>query len=103
MSYPCLEAFKWCLRPLMRNRQRAGGRRRRGACPYSTEPCNPLCQAAGGWAVGAGAEVLARLLADMGALIGWLPNGYARRLAPLLAYAPQQARTAPGIMMFAAR
>ena len=55
-----------------------------------------LCQAAGGWAVGAGAEVLARLLADVGALVGWLPSGYAQRLAPLLAFAPQQARTALG-------
>ena len=45
--------------------------------------------------MGAGAEALARLLADVGALVGWLPCGYAQRLAPLLAFAPQQARTPP--------
>lgn len=64
--------------------------------PKQTPSPAVLYQAAGGWAVGAGAEVLARLLADVGAVVGWLPSGYAQRLAPLLAFAPQQARTTPG-------
>lgn len=42
--------------------------------------------------MGAGAEALARLLADVGTLAAWLPSGFAQRLAPLLAFAPPQAR-----------
>jgi len=62
--------------------------------PEAAPDCWRGTQAAGAWAVGAGADALARLLADVGALAAWLPAGYAQRLAPLLAFAPPQARAA---------
>ncbi|KAK9821420.1 hypothetical protein WJX81_002272 [Elliptochloris bilobata] len=72
-----------------------------GGMPPPEAPAPPDL-AAGGWAVGAGAEALARLLVDVGALAAWLPDGYAQRLAPLLACAPQQAAEAAAAALDAA-
>lgn len=74
--------------------RRCRSRRRSCTRPEAAPDCWRGTQAAGAWAVGAGADALARLLADVGALAAWLPAGYAQRLAPLLAFAPPQARAA---------